>query len=225
MSIPIALALSCLSVLFLETLRVKVWQARWTARNLRFSESKRWSLARCVLAVVCGSLIAIWWGQPLAAVTLSSIVWLGLVASETDLIGRKIPREPCWTVLGLGILGGALSGSLAGAASFALAFVAVGTILLLLAIISRGGLGSGDVRLFLAMTTLAWWIGAMPVIFALLLASVLQAVIRVGSLLLKRGSKYMPFGPALSAGAITAAIIWPPALGGPCAEWLGMFSC
>lgn len=225
MSILIALVLSSLSVFILEILRDKVWQTRWAARDLRYSDSAKWRLARSLLAVTIGALIAIWWDEPLAAVTLSSVTWLGLLASETDLIGRRIPREPCWTVLGLGILGGALSGSLAGAASFALAFIAVGTILFLLAIISRGGLGSGDVRLFLAMTTLAWWIGTMPVIFALLLASVIQAVLRVGTLIFKRGSKYMPFGPALSAGAIVAAVVWPPALGGPCAEWLGVLSC
>ena len=225
MDLLISVGLASVAVLFLEVLRLKVWQPRWALRELSFSTSVRWLAIRAILAVLIAVGISMWWGEPFAAVTLGSVSWLGLVATETDLIGRRIPREPCWTVLVFGIVGGALSGSIAGAGSFIFAFIAIGFILFLLALITKGGLGSGDVRLFLAMSTLAWWIGAVPMISGLLIASIVQAVIRVVLMLSKRGSKYMPFGPALSLGALSAAVLWPPASGGSCAEWFGLLPC
>lgn len=220
--------LSLVVIGLLEILRKAVWQARWEKRDIAFSPS-RGLLTLRVGSVFSASLLLVgWWQEPLAIVTVTAALWLGVLACETDLICKRIPREPCWTVLGISMLGNLLQFSWAAFASFAVAFCIVAVTMLFLALVTRGGLGSGDVRFFLAMTPLAWWIGVTPLLFGLLIASLLQAVIRILLLFAPKvpgGRRYLPFGPALFVGALAAAVFWTPLVSNPCREWLGLLSC
>lgn len=223
---PLIAAISVLSALsFLEVLRITVWQERWMLRGIGFSPSRRLMVLRIGVSAGVGIGLATWWGYVYASMAASAVVWLMLTAVETDLIGRKIPREPCWTVLLVGILGGLASLSAAGAVSFALAFIFVGMAMLLAALVTRGGLGSGDVRFFLAMTPLAWWIGTSPVLVAVLIACALQVIARAYLLLVRRAQTHLPFAPALSLGMLSASFAYPFLGGGACQEWAGILPC
>jgi len=211
--------------LTIELVRIRIWEKRWRERELPFSSSAYLRSARLLTSIVLGVSLTIWWGDPLAVLYLGPMVWLGLTALETDLLGKRIPREPCWVILGLGVLVGFTTRSPAGAASALAAFLLVVIILLGLALLTRGGLGSGDVRLYLAFTPMAWWIGFTPLLVGLLIASILQLVVRLVMLIARRGSKYLPFGPALFIGAYLSAIIWRPEVSNPCDEWLGLIPC
>lgn len=225
LAVLLSIICATISVVLMDLLRVKIWEERWNERGLYFSSSARWRIARPLASVALGASLAFWWGEPIAALYLGSMAWLGLTALETDLLGKRIPREPCWTVLGLGILVGFTTFSPAGAASALVAFLLVAFILLGLALLTRGGLGSGDVRLYLAFTPMAWWIGFTPLLVGLFIASILQIVVRLAALITRQDSKYLPFGPALFLGAYISAIIWRPEVSTSCDEWLGLIPC
>jgi prepilin signal peptidase PulO-like enzyme (type II secretory pathway) len=227
-ALPILMGMAVIGLL--ETLRQSLWQRRWKARDLQFSRRRDVAVARVLVSFVLAVAVISWWQTPSAMAAVAAAMWLGLVAYETDLIGRRIPREPCWSVLGISLLGNLLQPSWAAAASFATAFLIVGAIMLFLALITKGGLGSGDVRFYLAITPLAWWIGYTPVVFGLLVAAVVQAFIRVFLLIRYRGlrgetQRLMPFGPALFLGVLVTSLVWTPLTSNPCRDWIAILSC
>ena len=71
--------------------------------------------------------------------------------------------------------------------------------LFLLALLSRGGLGGGDVKLMAAM---GFWLGFPAVFYALFLGALLGSI--AGTILIILGRKqrkdYIPFGPFLVMG-------------------------
>ena len=217
---------SAFSALFmLEVLRSTIWQPKWDLRGVGYKSSARLVVVRLSVAVALGVGLAIWWGDVYASMATSAALWLMMTSVETDLIGRKIPREPCWTVLLIGVLGGLASLSAAGGISFILAFVCIGIAMLLAALVTKGGLGSGDVRFFVAMTPLAWWIGTSLVLVAVLIACIIQVAARVFLLAVGRPRYQLPFGPALSLGMLAALLAYPRIGGGACLEWAGMLPC
>lgn len=73
-----------------------------------------------------------------------------------------------------------------------------GGILLIIAIISKGGMGGGDIKLNAGVGALLGWQASVLTIF---IGSLIGAII--GLIILKRtGSRKIPFGPFLSLGAI-----------------------
>jgi prepilin signal peptidase PulO-like enzyme (type II secretory pathway) len=89
---------------------------------------------------------------------------------------------------------------------------------LLVVIISRGGMGWGDVKM---AALIGLVIGFPLVFFTLILAAILGGLVAVILLLLKkkRRKEAIPFGPALSVATIIT-IIWGPSI----LNWyLGLF--
>jgi len=82
-----------------------------------------------------------------------------------------------------------------------LAAVASGALLLIIAVVSRGGMGGGDIKF---VTVLGLWLGALGMTETLLLAFILGGL--GGVLLLATGLKSrkdaIPFGPFLCAAAL-----------------------
>ncbi|MCX7988204.1 MAG: A24 family peptidase, partial [Thermodesulfovibrio sp.] len=73
-----------------------------------------------------------------------------------------------------------------------------GGILLIIAIISKGGMGGGDIKLNAGVGALLGWQASVLTIF---IGSLIGAII--GLIILKRtGSRKIPFGPFLALGAI-----------------------
>ncbi|ABO49582.1 type 4 prepilin peptidase 1, Aspartic peptidase, MEROPS family A24A [Desulforamulus reducens MI-1] len=85
-------------------------------------------------------------------------------------------------------------------------FFAAGLLLLLIALLSKGGMGGGDIKLAAVM---GLYLGLKPVAIALFLSFLLGGA--VGILLLATGIKGrkdpVPFGPFLAAGAIISAFL------------------
>jgi len=89
---------------------------------------------------------------------------------------------------------------------------------LLVVVVSRGGMGWGDVKM---AALIGLVIGFPLVFFTLILAAILGGLVAVVLLLLKkkRRKEAIPFGPALSVAAIVT-LIWGPSILG---WYLGLF--
>lgn len=221
--IPLALAL----ILTFERLSQpgSYWGKRWADREYDVVDlhSNRKMVPRVLL-----SLLAIgagyYYDSWAAAAAFPAIVWLAVLASQTDLRQRKIPKEPCWTVFAVATLLGVSTFAPASAASAATALVIILVLLALLILLVRGGIGSGDARLLIALTSAAWWTGYSPFLFGLLLAGVLQVILRYSIYRGRYVGKGYPFAPALVAGLFLAVAVF----GDPqsaCREWVLMLSC
>jgi leader peptidase (prepilin peptidase)/N-methyltransferase len=85
-----------------------------------------------------------------------------------------------------------------------------GGILLLLAVLSRGGMGGGDIKLAAMIGAFLGWQAVLLTIF---LSTIGGAVVGISLILLKqKGRKEsIPFGPFLALGAFIA-MVWGPDL-------------
>jgi leader peptidase (prepilin peptidase) / N-methyltransferase len=142
-----------------------------------------------------------------------SIVAAALIAqSVIDLRTHRLPREITYpallavvVVLGLAALDrstvGRLVGAVVGAVIFTLSLGAI-------RVISRGGMGDGDVRLAPLLGIILGWWGYSLVPVAIVVASAAGAA--VGSILIVTGRAgrhtAVPFGPFLAAG--TLVVLW-----------------
>ncbi|WP_231486422.1 prepilin peptidase [Candidatus Blastococcus massiliensis] len=101
-----------------------------------------------------------------------------------------------------------LRAALAGAVSFGVGLV--------LALISPSGLGMGDVKLAALLGLVLGWLGWPVVLLGFLVGFLLQAVLGLALLAVRRAgrSTELPFGPALLAGALVAAVL--------SGEWIGL---
>lgn len=151
------------------------------------------------LLFVCAPLVLGWTTELLVAWTLISLFMIIFVSDITYmLIPDKIlivfagifllerifiPLTPWWD----SILGAAIG--------FAL--------LLLIAVISKGGMGGGDIKLF---AVVGFVVGTKVLLLSFFLATLLGAVIGGIGLLLKivKKGKPIPFGPFIAAGTLLA---------------------
>ncbi|NBI28001.1 prepilin peptidase [Chengkuizengella marina] len=84
---------------------------------------------------------------------------------------------------------------------YVVGFIVGGGVLLLLVIISRGGMGMGDVKLFAIFGLI---IGINQIVLALFIASVVGSLIGITLIVLKKTQKKqpIPFGPYLALGTL-----------------------
>jgi len=86
-------------------------------------------------------------------------------------------------------------------------------VLWLLRLVSRGDLGKGDVALAGLLGLYVGWQGVSHVFYALFFSLVAGGILGVVTLVITRDRKrHIPFGPALSLGAV-AALIWGQYIG------------
>lgn len=179
-----------------------VWLRRWAGREIFLRQTSPTDLAvEFGFAFLIGAAAAVASGAPWLGPAAAAAAWLSVFASRTDLATLRIPKEPCWVVFAIGVMAALANFSLPHAivAVVALTFVAV--VFLLTALLSRGALGSGDVRLVLALTPLTYWLGITPLLAGLLLAAALQLLLRAAQALPRHGASY-PFAPALALGIL-----------------------
>lgn len=146
------------------------------------------------------------WELPAFAILAAGLVALTWI----DLKTKRLPREITYTTLAIGapfLVIAALVrdepgriGTTALGAAIAVAFMGG------LHVISRGGLGDGDVRLSPLLGAYLGWLGLAHVPVGLFLGFLFGAVIGVAAMALgKAGRKTaIPFGPFLAAGTLTA---------------------
>lgn len=124
-----------------------------------------------------------------------------LVMAEIDIRTRQIPHSIQLYFLVLGF--GRVIYDWSNVGNYLLAGFLMGALLLLIAVLSRGRLGGGDIKL---MALAGLCLGLRDVFLALAIASVFASVIGLSLIAVgKIGSKTpIPFGPFLGAGIYLA---------------------
>lgn len=87
--------------------------------------------------------------------------------------------------------------------NYFLGFFAASIILYVTAIVSKGGMGGGDIKL-MAVTGLL--IGWQNILIALVVGSIVGSIISILLLIVKKGQRTIPFGPYLSIGILFAIL-------------------
>jgi leader peptidase (prepilin peptidase) / N-methyltransferase len=143
-----------------------------------------WELPAFLLLAVVGVLLAV---VDLQHRLLPNRVVLPALAAGTALLLLAAVADGAWDALLRAVLG--------AAALFA--------VYLVLALVSPGGLGMGDVKLAALLGLYLGWLGWSAVVLGALAGFVVQAVVALGLLATRRIGLCgeLPFGPAMLAGA------------------------
>jgi leader peptidase (prepilin peptidase)/N-methyltransferase len=156
-----------------------------------------------IVEVATGAVMAglVWrFGLSATALRYGVLAFALLVVFFTDLEHHIIPNAITYP----GILAGlALSASAGQWLASLIAAAAAGGVFLLIGIVSRGGMGGGDIKL---AAMIGAFLGGPAVIVALFLAVALGAGVGAVLLALRLRSRkdMIPFGPAMAAGAMIA---------------------
>lgn len=150
------------------------------------------------------------------------VLCAGLLAlTWIDLRTKRLPREITYTTFALGVPFLVIAAlvreeprkiwTMLGGAGIALAFMWA------LYIVSRGGLGDGDVRLSPLLGAYLGWLGLPFVPVGLFLGFLFGSVVGVTAMAVGRAGRRtaLPFGPFLAAGTVAAIFV-----GRPVIDWL-----
>ena len=214
-------------IMSLEYITLKVWRKRWILReySLTWLDRRYLKVIRITFPILLPLLFLLRYKNILSAICAGLITWLAILAITTDLESLKIPLEPCWTIFLVGLTLLLIGGSVAGWASFGVAFITLGIAMFLSAFITRGGLGTGDIRLLLACTPLATWVGYTPFLIAVFIAGLLQLPLRfIFKNKIKQLGNGFPFAPALMIG-LFFSIMFFSHQHTVCHEWLNGLAC
>jgi Flp pilus assembly protein protease CpaA len=211
----LALSLTTLGVLtlFVELSGRKNWQTR----DIYGFDS----LAKKLIAI--GGALALglsgyWMLGITFGFALTLTAYALILSTFTDIASNKAPREISFFA-SVGVAAIALTdyfilqiqpGSYLG---FIYLAVTVGTLVamfLTLRFFAPNGLGMADVRILVLVGLLSYWLGPVYILFAILIASFMQAILRISyKVVLKKQSTWTeksPFIPALTFGAILAVL-------------------
>jgi leader peptidase (prepilin peptidase)/N-methyltransferase len=148
-----------------------------------------------------------WWVAALLAPFLGILLVLSVIDVRTKTLPNKIVY-PSLLVVAVYLVVARLAGGGVDLADAALGFVAYGGGLLVIALISPGGMGMGDVKLAALIGLTLGALGLRSVAVAAGLGILLGGVGAIVALLLGRDRKHaLPFGPFLAAGAAVAALV------------------
>lgn len=167
-------------------------------------KKKYWTSKNNSAILICMVLFLISFlkiGLNIKFIEVSILSCILIIISFVDIEYRIIPDKIILFLFAMGI-----SFCLLGCISVKGAFYGMlfgGGIILLLALISPGAIGGGDIKMMFAIGLI---LGTYKVIAALFLSFILAAVISVFLLLFRiKGRKdYIPFGPFLSLGSFIA---------------------
>ncbi|MGQ0744402.1 MAG: prepilin peptidase [Acidimicrobiales bacterium] len=159
------------------------------------------------------------WILPAYLVFFTSLLAISLIDLEHHIIPNRIVYPTIFLAVPLVVAAAALDGNWGHLKSALLgAGIAWGS-MLVIHLISPGGMGFGDVRLSFILGLFLGWNGLAEVLIGLFLGFLLGAVIGMAliGLKLKTRKDHIPFGPFLAAGAALAVFF-----GNPIARaWLG----
>lgn len=171
---------------------------RGRCRHCGSSVSLQYPLVE-LLTGLAFALIGLWaagWGQLIAGLVLFSLVFS---AGLCDWHHKLLPNALTLPGIGLGVALSLLDGTIPWTDSL-LGGLVGGGVLLLLAVLSKGGMGIGDVK-FLAM--IGTFVGVWGVLLVLFAASAVGSVYGLTMLYVTKQDKKtpIPFGPFLALGA------------------------
>jgi leader peptidase (prepilin peptidase)/N-methyltransferase len=166
-------------------------------------------LVEAVTGVIFAALVAVH-GLHLRTAAYAVLATILITAAGTDMRSRLIPNRLTLPAIAFALTWSAavrvphLTSSLLGLAI-------AGGLFLVIAILSRGGMGGGDVKLAAAAGA---FLGLQYSLLGLFLAFILGAV--VGLVLMALGKKkrrdYIPFAPFIAAGCLAAMLFGDPIL-------------
>ncbi|KQM82316.1 A24 family peptidase [Agromyces sp. Leaf222] len=179
-------------------------------------------VSAAVVTAITFGLLALRFGLWLLLPALLVFAASATVLSLIDLIEHRLPNAVVFPTLGvvallLLVVPLALTGRSAFVVSSLVGAAAMFAVYLLLALISPGAMGMGDVKLALLIGLVLGWFGVTAWIIGLLAAFVIGGILAITGLALRRvtlrGS--IPFGPSMLAGAVLALLfVGPPTAGG-----------
>jgi len=158
--------------------------------------------------------VALWFEDPWQAVLLAPFLGLLVALSVIDVRHKKIPNRlvyPALIASALFVLAGDLAGGDLDVVDAAIGFLAYGTGLLIVALISPRGMGMGDVKLAALIGLVLGSLGLEYVAVAAGAGILLGGVGAIVALLFGAGRKSrIPFGPFLASGAAVATFAAEP---------------
>lgn len=210
----------------------------WAARGITpLGGWRPVSLLQVAVAVTAAAWFGQQWGSG-AAISAAAFGWLGVLAVATDLKTRKIPWDVSHPVAAAGLACFAFNYTTEGLLALLMALAGLVGIPLAARALTNKGLGMSDVRLLWAATaTTSWWAGQTWLLYGLILAALIQILVRVaarpcgwGRMVPASGHATpgdptgrlrleLPFAPALVL-ALATCLSYGTATGlGACAMW------
>lgn len=169
----------------------------------------RYPFVEALMAVLVVAVGARFSGEPLAFASALILAFLLVVITFIDLDHQLILNRLTYPGIAVGLVLAVLWGG-GRWKTAGLAGLGAAAVILAIVVLSRGGMGGGDVKLAALIGVFLGWPNAVVALFLAFLAGG-----TVGLLLLAlrlRGRKdAIPFGPALAAGAL-AALFWGEAI-------------
>ena len=165
------------------------------------------------VGAVSGALLG--WGlgwSPELPIFLALVV-LGILLAVIDLSCLRLPDglviPAFWVLAGVLTIVALATGGWGHLLRAGLGAATLGGLFLLLALMPGGGLGYGDVKLAALLGLALGWLGWPAVLLGGLLPWLINGFVVIGLLLARRvGHKTsVPFGPAMLAGALVAAVL------------------
>lgn len=159
------------------------------------------------LVEVCNALAyvaALWsWGWSPGALSVAVLGSFLIVSGVTDVRHQLIPDAVTLPGIVVGLVLSSLNPGV-GLVNALLGLAAGGGFLLIVAMVTSGGMGGGDIKLAAMMGAFLGWKG---LVIALLSGFVVGAVVAVGLMLAgaKKRRDLMPFGPFLALGGLIAS--------------------
>lgn len=133
---------------------------------------------------------------------LSSIL---LAISVIDYEHKIIPNRLVFVAFILGVIYHIFFGGLSGLISSVIGFFAVSILLYLIAIVSKGGMGGGDIKM---MAAFGFCLGWQLIVLSLIVGSLIGSILAIYLLVFKNytGKTQVPFGPFLASGIFISII-------------------
>jgi len=149
------------------------------------------------------------WQAAAGVVVGAASGWLSVVDAATHRLPDRILAAALLGTVPFMVVGATVTGEPAVLLRALLAALALGALLAAVALLSRGGLGSGDVKLGALLGLWAGWLGpGVPAVLAVVASIAGGLVALVAIARGATGRTRIPFGPMLAAGA-AAATWWP----------------
>ncbi|GIX48684.1 MAG: type 4 prepilin-like proteins leader peptide-processing enzyme [Candidatus Tectimicrobiota bacterium] len=166
--------------------------------------SWRYPLVEGLCGLLYAGLFWQWAFSPQAAVAAALVTAL-LIVSFIDLDYQIVPDAITLPGIGAGLLASAWLTPVGLGNAFLGAGLG-GGLLLLVALLSRGGMGGGDIKLLAMVGAFLGWRAVLVTVF---LGALSGAVVGIALILLgkKKRKEPIPFGPFLSLGALVA-LFW-----------------
>lgn len=167
------------------------------------------ALAAGVLGGAGSAVVGSGWNVPLVVVLAAFGVLLGAVDARSKLLPNVLLLRFAACTAPLLVLAGAATGDWASLLGAVAGGAALFTLYFLLALISPGGMGMGDVKLSAILGLLGGWAGATAWLGTLLGGFLLGGLAGAGVLLLRRGSRgsTFPFGPGMLLAAFASFVL------------------